>query len=526
MKKISYLLIYPIFAALLLSIGCAGSSETDDETGSSGQLSPVAISAVSTKGKAEGDTLNTATVADDVLVNSSFTQNITISFSGTAATVSGNVGGVSASINGADVTITSSAKNVQYILDGTTTNGSVKIYSAKKCQITLNGVDIANDDGPALNIQPYNDESGRVFVVLNDGTSNSLEDGLTYSSVPTSEDAKGTIFAEGKLIFSGKGTLMVKGNYKHGIASDDYVRIEDGTITIANAITDGIHANDAIIVDGGTVNITASSDGIESEEGYIVINGGTFNLNVADDGIVASYDLAETGADQAITPYVTINGGTFVINAASGEGIESKSVLTINNGDFTVKVVDDGLNAAKSIYINDGKLYVYSTGNDAIDSNGLLTMTGGMVIAIGAASPEEGFDCDQNTFKITGGTLLGIAGASSLPTASVSTQNSVILGSVASVNQLVSIISSDGDEALTFLVPKSYTTMLYSSAKLKSNTSYYVYKGGTVSDGEQYNGLYLSGNYSGGTKSNVSFKISGTVTQVAGSTGSGGGGKP
>ena len=69
---------------------------------------------------------------------------------------------------------------------------------------------------------------------------------------------------------------------------------------------------------------------------------------------------------------------------------------------------DDCMNASNSIVINGGSIYCYSSGNDGIDSNGTLTITGGVVIASGTTSPEDGFDCDQNTFKITGGIVLGI----------------------------------------------------------------------------------------------------------------------
>ena len=67
------------------------------------------------------------------------------------------------------------------------------------------------------------------------------------------------------------------------------------------------------------------------------------------------------------------------------------------------------MNASKSIVINGGNIYCYSSGNDGVDSNGTLTITGGTIVSIGTTSPEEGFDCDQNTFKITGGTWESVA---------------------------------------------------------------------------------------------------------------------
>jgi hypothetical protein len=454
----------------------------------------------STTSVPEGSTA-TAANSEDLLVNSTFSSTVTIGM-GATATISNPLAGNGVTItqSNGDVIITATATGVAYVLTGTTTNGSVKIYSDKKFLLTLNGVNITNNDGPAINIQ----SGKRAFVVLADNTTNSLTDAATYTASGT-EDQKGTLFSEGQLIFSGSGTLNVKGNNKHAICSDDYVRIISGTINISGAASDGIHTNDAFIADGGTVTLAASNDGIQCEEGYVVINNGTFTINVADKGIAASYDT-----DTTIDPYLTINGGVISITSTAGEGIESKSVLTINKGTITLRTYDDGINAGTFIYINGGTIYAYSSNNDGIDSNGKLTVTGGQVISAGAGGPEEGFDCDRNTFKITGGVMIGIGGATSTPTASISTQPSVILGS-GTANQLFHIEANDGTETVTFLIPRSYATMLFSSPNLRTGTTYKVYTGGSVTGGALSNGLYTSGTYVLGTQSKT-FTTSSMVT--------------
>jgi hypothetical protein len=497
-----------LFLATIISCSKNGDDVTPGDASATGTTASI-DSITTSKATAEGSQ-EIAANADDILANATFSSVVSIAFASTVTVTNPLAsGGVTVTESNGDVTINSSVAEVEYVLSGTTTNGSVKIYSDKKFKLTLNGVTITNADGPAINIQ----SSKRAFVVLADKTTNLLTDGATYTASGT-EDMKATFFSEGQLIFSGTGSLSLTGNYKHAIASDDYVRVIGGNITVTSAASDGIHTNDAFISDGGTLNITTKGDGIQCDEGFIVINNGNFTINVADKGISAAYDT-----DTTIDPYIVINGGIVNVTSTGGEGIESKSVMTINGGTITTKTLDDGLNAKTFIYINGGAIYAYSTSNDAIDSNGKITVTGGKTVAVGSTAPEEGFDCDRNTFKVTGGIMVGIGGASSSPTATVSTQASVLLGG-GTANQLIHIQSSDGTEALTFTIPRTYATMLFSSPKLKASTSYKIFTGGSVSGGTNVNGLYTSGVYTLGTQAGT-FTTSSMVTKVGGSIGPG-----
>ncbi len=472
----------------------------------------VAISASTASATAEGPS-GTGADEEDLRANSTFSSTVNITFNGTSATVEHAVTGVTVTTSGADVVIQSTVAGVAYELTGTTTDGSVKIYSDKKFKLTLNGVSIANPDGAAINIQ----SGKRVFVVLVEGTTNTLVDGTVYAI--STEDQKGTFFSEGQLIFSGTGTLQVTGNNKHAIVSDDYIRVISGTIRVVRAVTDGLHSNEGIFIDGGTLDITAGSDGIEAEKGQIFINDGNITINVVDDGIVASYET-----DNTIDPYIVINGGMIQITTTGqgGEGIESKSTLTINGGDIYIKAIDDAINAGKAIYINGGNIVAYSTTNDGIDSNGTLTVTGGRVFAIGARSPEEGFDCDNNTFRITGGLLIGVGGSTSLPTANASTQASAILGS-GSAGTTYSVLDSDNGEVVTFKSPASFTTLLLSSNKFSSGKTYQLVSVSIVSNASDFNGLYIGGTFSNPTLSSP-FELTSMVTRIGGSIGPGGGG--
>ena len=176
--------------------------------------------------------------------------------------------------------------------------------------------------------------------------------------------------------------------------------------------------------------------------------------------------------------------------------------------------------------INGGYIYCYSSGNDGIDSNGTLTVTGGIVIASGTNSPEEGFDCDRHTFSITGGVLIGTGGSSSTPTSSACSQRSVLYSaSSATSGNLINIQDANGTNVFTYKLTRSYQTMtlLFSSADLKANTNYTIYTGGSISGGEDFHGYYTGAVYTPGTKT-TTFTTSSMVTTI-GSSG-GGGGRP
>ena len=99
----------------------------------------------------------------DYVENTSWSTSVNISFDGETATVTGNPSTVMVSIEGAHVTVTSTAKRVRYVVTGSTSNGSLKFYSERKFQLLLNGADITNPNGAAIN----NQCGKSLYLVLN-----------------------------------------------------------------------------------------------------------------------------------------------------------------------------------------------------------------------------------------------------------------------------------------------------------------------------------------------------------------------
>lgn len=322
--------------------------------------------------------------------------------------------GVTVSVDGQNVAITSTitSTELQYVVSGTTTNGSLKIYGSYKFILALNGANITNPTGAAIN----NQCKKKTTIQLIDGTENTLTDGSTYTLVD-GEDMKGTFFSEGQLVFQGNGALTVQGNYGHAIASDDYVRISSGNITVTGAVKDAIHC-DYFEMLGGSANLTATSNGVEAEEGYVLVQDGNLTINSADDALTASYKTADD-----VTPYVQIDGGTISITTTGQKaaGIKSKiSSITLNGGtvDVTVSgIASKALSSGDDLTINDGLISLKTTGGGYFDTDdqdvsaaagikcdGNLLIKDGTLVINSSGAGGKGISAD-GTLTIDGGTV-------------------------------------------------------------------------------------------------------------------------
>lgn len=431
------------------------------------------------------------------------------------------------------LTVTStlpSTSRLELALSGSGTQ-TVTVYSEQDYRLALDGVTLASTDGPALNLQ----SKQRAFVVL--AGANTLSDTSTYTArtLPdgSAMDLKSTLFAEGPVLLSGSGSLAITAASKHALVSDAHVRLVSGSVTVNAVKKDGVRANNAFVMDGGSLTITTPlGKGIKVEGkedttaavGFIAINAGTLAITSYDKAITASWEGAEDGSTTATTddpdPRVTINGGSITITTTgtpvegtlAPEGIEGKSSVTINGGTIVVNSTDDAINAGKSIVINGGFVYAHATKNDAIDSNGTMTITGGVIVADGASGAEGGLDCDSNTFTVTGGTFIGLGGRNSSVTASVATQNCVTLRNLAT--GLVVLRDANGKPAFAFTMPRTAAAVVLSSPLLATGVSLTPVSGGTLAaGGAEFNGLVQNaGTHTGGTALAAAFTISSRVT--------------
>ncbi len=231
---------------------------------------------------------------------------------------------------------------------------------------------------------------------------------------------------------------------------------------------------------------------------------------------------------------MTINSGNITVNCTQtqnegGECIESKAILTINGGNIEAySKKDDAVNASSQLILNGGTYYVHSDANDGTDCNGTMQINGGFFISNGSRSPEEGFDCDNNQFKITGGTAIGTGGGTSSPTTSVCTQPSMKINT--QQGYAIQILKSDGTIVCTYKCP-TFTSgggggpgggnsmvMLFTDPQLQAGQTYTIKYNGTISGGTEWNGYY-TGNvtYSGGQSTTATLNSMYTTVNAGGS---------
>ena len=104
---------------------------------------------------------------------------VKITYNGTSASVAvpSFLSGVTASVSGANVTITSenTTDEVTYATSGQSADGSLTIIGSYKLTLALNGLDLTSATGAAIDIQC----GKRTEIVLGEGTVNSLTDAAT-----------------------------------------------------------------------------------------------------------------------------------------------------------------------------------------------------------------------------------------------------------------------------------------------------------------------------------------------------------
>ncbi|MBP1541204.1 MAG: carbohydrate-binding domain-containing protein [Prevotella sp.] len=503
---------------------------------------------------------------DDSSNSSDFSTEVAIDVSGIS---DGEYNGVTVTHDGNNIVCNHGSNKVCYVLSGTTTNSSVTIIGEKKCKVVLNNVTINSTDSAALNILCKK----RAFIYLPEGTTNTLTD----TKCSDDNEHKGALYAKGKLLFHGTGTLSVNGKHNNGIHSADYIIFNKGNNIYASSTANhGVKSNDGIFINGGILNVevsAAAAKGINCEDSIVVRGGrttvittgtGAFDTTEQDAkgsaGIKSDTNFAQYGGEVRLkstgsggkglkvdgkadfyggTMYVITEGSEYTYNrsyTASPKGIKVDGNLTLNDGAIMVRTSNhEAVESKAALTINGGSMSAYSKSDDAINSAGHLTVNGGYVLAYSAGN--DGMDANGNCY-IKGGITYAIGSSSPEVAIDANSEGGYQLyltgGTLIAVGGLENGASlsqtcyqaswsrntwyalTTSDNTLAFQTPASGgTSLVVSAPSTPSLTS-----GVTVSDGT----TCLGG--MGYTASTVSGGSTVSLSTYSGGNGMGGGGMP
>ena len=288
-------------------------------------------------------------------------------------------------------------------------NGSMSKSIKSKATVTINGGDITLTPSGAMQVinsdASYSSGIKAVDFVMNGGVLKINSSGVAGKGVSTTNITTNG----GSITINNTGSAQSAASSDYytakGFKTDGNLNLLGGTIYIKMTGTGGkgikVNGNYVQGVSGGegptlTVQTTGSSAGGSSGGG----------------GWPGGGQTSGSGSAKAIKVLgtITLNGGQSEVTTATNgaEGIESKTSITVNGGNHYYKAYDDGMNCAGPIKFAGGVTVVYSNGNDAVDSNygraGAVEIGNGCVVAYtSAGGPEEGLDCDNNSYiSITG----------------------------------------------------------------------------------------------------------------------------
>lgn len=280
-----------------------------------------------------------------------------------------------------------------YIVSGSCENGSIKVKkNIQDVTVVLNGLTLKSEDGAAVCVG----KSSRVTLTAAAGTKNTLSDTEKNNSDnhTENENAENAVIKckdGAQLTVNGDGEIIINASGKNGIK------------------TGGADEDNASrLVLEGNLDIVAVNDAVNAG-GELIINSGTLKINAKDDAL---------HSDTVLTVGQIGTDGPVISISACCEGLEAVSV-TVNSGTLEVSATDDCINAANkelsggefSITINGGTLKMYTSSGDGFDSNGNLTITGGFISLWSANSADnQPLDAD-GMVTVSGGTVIAGGGS-------------------------------------------------------------------------------------------------------------------
>lgn len=365
-----------------------------------------------------------------------------------------------------DLVITSGTYQITALSHGLSGKDSVRIAGGSfNIASGKDGIHAENADDASLGFAYLSDGT---FVISSEG------DGISAGSILQIENGEFQIQ-------SGGGSANAEQSQSSGQQPGRFPMKETETASASEdtVSTKGLKADGDLLINGGNFTIDSADDACHTN-GNLTVNEGTFTISTGDDGFHADAGLV-------------IAGGTIEITE-SYEGIEGQSI-EITGGEIRLTASDDGLNAAggndqsgfggrrgddnfasgsnASIHISGGTLFINASG-DGIDSNGSLTVSGGAVYVDGPTGGGDGALDYDGVGTITGGVVVAVGSSQMAQNFGSSSTQGSILVSVGSqeAGSTVTLTDESGQELITFQAAKSFDSVAVSCPEITEGASY------------------------------------------------------
>lgn len=311
-----------------------------------------------------------------------------------------------------------------------------------------------------------------------------------------------------------------------GMKVDGTARLLGGTINIkmSGAGGKGIKVEGDYIQgceDGTGPTLTVATTGSKYSAGGTSSGGNTGGWGGPGGGFPGEDSSGSSAKAIKVGGTIVLYGGQSEISTTSdgAEGLESKvkalGSITVKGGQHYFHCYDDCINAAGGINFEGGTCVCYAYGNDAVDSNygqsgAIVLGNGNLLTYTTKGSPEEGLDCDNNSYiRITGtGNVVALGGAQGGGSSSgigSATQGYVLSTSSLSLQsgRYYTLADASGTNFFTFSVEAAFssTMSLITAAGMKSG-SQYTLKYGTSAPTDAttaFHGFYLGSTAQGAT---------------------------
>lgn len=416
-----------------------------------------------------------------------------------------------------DLVVVSGTYNISAVEDGLRGRDSVKVRD---------GVFIIQAGGDDIKSNK-DDDPTKGFVSVDGGT----------FDIQAGDDA-----VQGKTLVRLAGGSMTVAANDDAFHSDLEMHLLGASIE-ATAGDDAFHAETKLTVDGGTVNVTSCNEGYEAEKVYV--NGGDTHIVASDDGVNASAADLSDDADADTVSSTLPNGGTpgapgkgggaatpdaggqapagaqqsgQAPDAAAQQGGQAPGAAGVQQGGQApdaagaqqggsapeppasdnaggAGVIDPGqqgggpaagggvgqADSSCLIQINGGYVVVDSVG-DAIDSNGNVEVTGGVLLVSGPTSDGDGaFDYDGGA-TISGGTVLMVGSTGMAQSFTGGTQAFAMTSASGEAGQSVCVVDGSGNVVTSFTATKRFGMVLTSSPAFAEGGEYTLVIGGEVAN--------------------------------------------